>query len=70
MRRKVVNIYIRQGITYTSYPTHIGVLKDKEGGGGWTMMSGSTNHQMPRSLAKYSISLSTDLKKDFIKVKA
>ena len=32
MRKKAVNACMRQGTTLTSYPTHIRVLKDKEGG--------------------------------------
>ena len=32
MRRKVVNACIRQDTTLISYPTHISVLKYKEGG--------------------------------------
>ena len=32
MRRKAVNACIRQDTTPTSYPTHIGVLKDSEWG--------------------------------------
>ena len=32
MRRKAANTRIRQDTTPTSYPTHIGVLKDMEEG--------------------------------------
>ena len=32
MLRKAVNTCIRQGTTPTSYPTHVGVLKDREWG--------------------------------------
>ena len=61
MRRKIANACIRQDTTPTSYPTHIGVLKDKEG---------SIKVKAPRRLAEYSISLSIGPEKDFIKVKA
>ena len=63
---KLSNTCIRQGTTPTSYPTHISILNDKGGDHGIK----TSNHQTSRRLAGYSVSLSIDLKKDSIKVKA
>ena len=67
MRRKAINACIRQGTTPTSYPTHIGVLKDKEGEPWCKDQQTTKRHIGIRN--NLSLSLSTDLEKDSIRVK-